>query len=175
LEFNSIKYRIIENMYCKFGRNASVILQKSISKNKKLHPKNGPIGRPSCRNALLCDAGHGGKSIKFLSWTPSKGATIEGGCQMETGTMQAGLVLLRGAYRVAYQWGAAAWVRILPALGSRNHGAGDGLPQVFRVLGHAVRSSARFATANPQLMPLLLIAIVSLYVLYENYNPQQIA
>jgi hypothetical protein len=94
---------------------------------------------------------------------------------MEIGTMQAGLVLLRGAYRVAYQWSADACVRILPAIGSRDHGAGDGFPQVFRVLGHAVRCSARFATAHPQLMPLVLIALVSLYVLYENYTAQQIA
>jgi|ERR1700730_5622675 hypothetical protein len=92
----------------------------------------------------------------------------------ETRTMQAGLVLLRGACRVAYQRSAAACARILPAIGSRDHGAGDGLPQVFRVLGHAVRSCARFAAANPRPMLLLLVAFVSLYFLYENYKPQQI-
>jgi hypothetical protein len=88
--------------------------------------------------------------------------------------MQAGLALLRDAYRAAYQQSAAACVRILPALGSRDHGAGDGLPQVFRVLGHAVRSWARFAAANPRPMVLLLVAVASLYFLYENYRPQQI-
>jgi|SRR6266852_1032449 hypothetical protein len=93
----------------------------------------------------------------------------------ETGTMRAGLVLLRGAYRVAYQRSAAACARILPALGSRDHGAGDGVTQVFRVLGHAVRSCARFAAANPRPMLLLLVAVASLYFLYENYKPQQIA
>ena len=93
----------------------------------------------------------------------------------EAGSMQAGLVLLRDAYCVAYQRSAAACARILPAIGSRDHGAGDGLPQVFRALGHAVRSWARFAAANPRPMVLLLVALVSLYLLYENYKPQQIA
>ena len=93
----------------------------------------------------------------------------------ETGSMQAGLVLLRDAYRVAYQRSAAACTRILPAFGNRDHGAGDGLPQVFRVLGHAVRSCARIAAANPRPMLLLLVAVVSLLFLYENYKPQHIA
>ena len=93
----------------------------------------------------------------------------------ETGSMQTGLVLLRGAYRVAYQRSAAACARILPALGSRDHGAGDGVTQVFRVLGHAVRSCVQLAAANPRPMLLLLVALVSLFFLHENYNPQQIA
>src|SRR5947209_1090538 len=78
---------------------------------------------------------------------------------------QQALELLQDAYRAAYQRGAAVCVRILPALGSRDHGAGDGLPQVFRVLGHAARSWARFAAANPRPMVLLLVAIASLYFL----------
>jgi|SRR3954454_10688780 len=93
----------------------------------------------------------------------------------EIATMQAGLVLLRDAYRAAYRRGAAACVRILPALGSRDHGAGDGFPQMFRMLGHAILSWARFAAANPRPTVLLLVAVASLYFLYENYRPQQIA
>jgi hypothetical protein len=93
----------------------------------------------------------------------------------ETGTMLAGLALLRGACRVAYQRSAAACARILPAIGNRDHGAGDGLPQVFRMLGHAVHSFARFAAANPRPIILLLLAVASVYFLYENYRPQQIA
>jgi hypothetical protein len=93
---------------------------------------------------------------------------------METGTMQAGLVLLRGAYFIAYQKSAAACVRILPALGSRDHGAGDGYPQMFRMLGHAAYSGAQLAAANPRPMVLILAALVSLFFLYENCL-QQIA
>jgi hypothetical protein len=93
----------------------------------------------------------------------------------ETGIMQAGLVLLKGAYRVVCQRSAAVSARILEFLRSKDHGAGDGFPQVFRVIGHAVRSYARFAAANPRLVVLLLIALVSLYALYENYKPPQIA
>ena len=92
---------------------------------------------------------------------------------METGTMQASLVLLRGAYRLAYQKSAAACVRILPALGSRDLGAGDG-SQMFRMLGHAAYSGAQLAAANPRPMVLILAALVSLFFLYENCL-QQIA
>jgi hypothetical protein len=92
-----------------------------------------------------------------------------------TGTMQAGLVLLRDAYRVAYQRSAVASARILAAMHSRDHGAGDGLPQLLRVLGHAVRSCARFAAANSGLMLLLLVVLVSLYISCQDYKPQQIA
>jgi hypothetical protein len=93
----------------------------------------------------------------------------------ETGIVQAGLVLLRGAYRVAYQRSASASARILAAMHSKDHGAGDGLPQLLRVLGHAVRSCARLAAANYGLMLLLLVVLVSLYISCQNYKLQQIA
>jgi hypothetical protein len=93
----------------------------------------------------------------------------------ETGAMPAGVVILRDAYRIACQRNSAACARILAALRSKDHGAGDGLPQLLRALGHAVRSCAWFAAANPRLILLLLVALLSLYVSYQNYRLPQIA
>jgi len=84
------------------------------------------------------------------------------------------LEVLRRAYCVAYEWSAAACARILAFLHSKDHGAGDGFPQLLRVLGHAVRSYAGIAAANPQPMLFLLVAVASLYVLYENCQPQHL-
>ena len=84
------------------------------------------------------------------------------------------LEFLRGAYCVAYERSAAACARILAFLHSKDHGAGDGFPQLLRVLGHAVRSYASIAAANPQPMLLLLAAAASLYVLYESCQPQNL-
>jgi len=91
----------------------------------------------------------------------------------EPGTMQAGLELLRGAYRAAWQRNAAACARVLAILQSKDHGAGDGFPQVLRVLGNAVHSWARFAAAHPRPMLLLLAVVVGLCVSYQGYKPQQ--
>ena len=87
---------------------------------------------------------------------------------------QATLEFLGGAYCAAYQLCASACARILAFLHSKDHGAGDGFPQVLRVLAHAARSGARLAAANPQPMLLLLFAAASLYVLYETCKPQQL-
>jgi hypothetical protein len=84
------------------------------------------------------------------------------------------LEFLRGAYCVAYELGTTACTRILAFLHSKDHGAGDGFPQLLRVLGHAVRSYAGFAAANPQPMVFLLLAVAGLFVLYENCQPQHL-
>jgi len=94
-------------------------------------------------------------------------------CSREAGTMQAGVDLLKGAYRAAWQRNAAACARFLAILHSKDHGAGDGFPQVLRVLGSAVNSSARFAAAHPRPMLLLLAVVVGLCVSYQGYKPQQ--
>jgi len=93
----------------------------------------------------------------------------------EAGGMRAGLVLLRDAYRTACHRNVAACARIVEAVRSKDHGAGDGLPQLARALRHAVVSCARVAAANPRLMLLLLAAVVSLYVSYQNCKLPQIA
>jgi hypothetical protein len=92
----------------------------------------------------------------------------------ETGAMWTGVALLRDAYRIVCQRNAAAFARILAALRSKDHGAGDGLPQLLRVLGHALGSCARVAAANPTLMLLLVVALLSLYVSYQTYKLPQI-
>jgi hypothetical protein len=91
----------------------------------------------------------------------------------EPGTMQAGLDLLRGAYRAAWQRNAAACARLLAFLHSKDHGAGDGFPQVLRVLGNAINSCTRFAAAHPRPMLLLLAVGVGLCVSYQGCKPQQ--
>jgi hypothetical protein len=91
----------------------------------------------------------------------------------EPGTMLAGLNLLRGAYRAAWQRNAGACARALAILQSKDHGAGDGFPQVLRVLGSAINSCARFAAAHPRPMLLLLAVVVGLCVSYQGCKPQQ--
>ena len=96
-------------------------------------------------------------------------------CSREAGIMLAGLDVLRGAYRAAWQRNAAACARLLAVLHSKDHGAGDGFPQVLRVLGSALNSCARFAAAHPRPMLLLLAVVVGLYASYQGYKPHQLA
>jgi hypothetical protein len=91
----------------------------------------------------------------------------------KTGSMQARLDVLKDAYRAAWQRNASACARLLGLLHSKDHGAGDGLPQLLRVLGDAVASCARFAAAHPRPMLLLLLVVVGLYVSSQDYKPEQ--
>lgn len=91
----------------------------------------------------------------------------------KTGSIQARLDVLKDAYRAAWQRNASACARLLGLLHSKDHGAGDGLPQLLRVLGDAVDSCARFAAAHPRPMLLLLLVVVGLYVSSQDYKPEQ--
>lgn len=90
----------------------------------------------------------------------------------KSGTMQASLDLLKGAYRAAWQRNASACARLLAFLHSKDHGAGDGFPQLLRVLGDGVDSCSRFAAAHPRPMLLLLLVVVGLYVSSQDCTPQ---
>jgi hypothetical protein len=90
----------------------------------------------------------------------------------KTGAMQATLDLLTSAYRAAWQRNASGCARLLAVLHSKDHGAGDGFPQLLRVLGDAVDSYSRFAAAHPRPMLLLLLVVVGLFALSQGYKPE---
>ena len=68
----------------------------------------------------------------------------------KTGSIQARLDVLKDAYRAAWQRNASACARLLGLLHSKDHGAGDGLPQLLRVLGDAVDFLCPVCCSTPQ-------------------------